>query len=197
MCMFTISKLFDPESDFQKNCKIWKDRMMLPIIKVLKYLQLTPNTISIFGFIVGAYSIWLLFQNMYWWFVCAMLLSVLLDGIDGAYARYTGQSSQQGADLDRAIDISLMIAMYVGLTWYIQDWRWLLGLGLYGVVLLIDTVTPKQVPIFPGRMALFVPVAVGFPRIGFIVVIVFTVMAGIRIVPRLWQPKIVTKEKSN
>lgn len=195
--MQNLVHIFDPASQAQKKIKVAKDRVMLPFIKILLIVRPSPNAISVFGFIVGAYSVWLLFQNMYWWFVLVMLISVLLDGVDGAYARHTGQSSEHGANLDRFIDVSLMAAMYVGLTWYIHDWRWLFGLGLYGVVLLIDTVTPKQMPIFPGRMALFVPVVFGFPRIGFIVLIVFTVMAGIRIVPRLWQPKIVVKEKSN
>lgn len=186
--MFDIHAVFDPASDVSLKIKRTKDRFMLPLITVMRWLGVSPNTVSLIGLLIGLFSVWLLWQGLYWWFVSAMFVSTLLDGVDGAYARAIQRTTVWGSHLDRAIDIVLMTLMYAGLVIFLDAPWWWIGLTAYSGLLVLDAAVPKDKPMFPGRMALFVPTALGFPRIGMITLIVYGGMAGIRIA-RQWLRK--------
>lgn len=71
-----------------------------------------------------------LVQTMAWGMTLVVLLSLLLDGVDGYLARSTGQSSRFGARYDMEIDALLALVVCVLLWRTDQAGVWVLGLGI-------------------------------------------------------------------
>lgn len=87
------------------------DRYAIKIIKVpvlvmaraLCKLGLTANQVTIIGFLVGALAAGLIACGAFTWGLGALLVSRLLDAVDGAIARQT-QATDAGGFLDIALD---------------------------------------------------------------------------------------------
>ncbi|MHA1698144.1 MAG: CDP-alcohol phosphatidyltransferase family protein [Promethearchaeota archaeon] len=88
------------------------DAIIKPIAKGVGNSKLTPNMITILGFIVmaiaGIFTAWVGITNMqdYWLFVSLILLGIsgFLDMLDGAVAKFTGQKTKFGGVLDSTLD---------------------------------------------------------------------------------------------
>ena len=75
-----------------------------PFIKTLKYLNLKPNTVSIFGLaviIAGSYCFYLENRNFG---IVLIFLGSAIDGLDGPYAREMDLVTERGGILDSLID---------------------------------------------------------------------------------------------
>ena len=75
-----------------------------PFIKILKFFNLKPNTVSIFGLLViviGSYCFYLENRNLG---IVLIFLGSAIDGLDGPYAREIDLVSERGAILDSLID---------------------------------------------------------------------------------------------
>jgi CDP-diacylglycerol---glycerol-3-phosphate 3-phosphatidyltransferase len=86
-----------------------------PIATGLGRLGLTPNVLTIIGFLgtcVGAYA-----AANQWWLAAGILVLAfgVFDLFDGALARATGQASRLGAFLDSTFDRAGEAIVYVGL----------------------------------------------------------------------------------
>lgn len=186
-----MSALLD---NFQANSKMhvasraYKDGLFLPFAKAFHWFHVSPALVSVLGFALGILSIWLLFYN-YWYFVIVITISTFLDGVDGALARYTKQVSDFGKQLDYYIDLSLMTLMYIAISIWVNDVRWLAGLSVFFMVLALSKILKTNVTIFPGRMWLFVPVLVGLPIIGLMSVILYSVIALFVVLKTTFQKK--------
>ena len=94
-----------------------------PFIKILKFLNLKPNTVSMFGLVVivfGSYCFYL--ENRVLGIVLIFLGSAM-DGLDGPYARQMNLVSEKGAILDSLIDRigELIIWSVVGISFTGND----------------------------------------------------------------------------
>ena len=84
---------------------------------------LTPNVVTLVGFLFCAAAFWLFWEGHYWSGTAAGLLFMVLDTVDGKLARCTGQSSPWGNIFDHGVDL-----IHPPFWW----WAWIHGLGSAG-----------------------------------------------------------------
>ena len=73
------------------------------LARVLVRLGISANQLSLAGFVIGLVAAFLIANNLYKTGICAIFLSRLCDGLDGAVARQ-GQPSDRGGFLDITLD---------------------------------------------------------------------------------------------
>lgn len=88
--------------------------LLTPLVKLLNKTKVTPNQLTVIGFAVGLLAI--PFLALHWWnlALAAILLNRILDGLDGALARYQGSSTSAGGFLDICLDFLFYAAVPVG-----------------------------------------------------------------------------------
>lgn len=88
--------------------------LLTPLVKLLNKTKVTPNQLTVIGFAVGLLAI--PFLALQWWSLAlaAILLNRILDGLDGALARYQGSSTSAGGFLDICLDFLFYAAVPVG-----------------------------------------------------------------------------------
>ena len=84
---------------------------------------MTPNQVTLIGFLFCALAFWLFWQGHYWTGIASGLVFMVLDTVDGKLARCTGQSSKWGDILDHGVDL-----LHPPFWW----WAWVHGLGSAG-----------------------------------------------------------------
>jgi CDP-diacylglycerol--glycerol-3-phosphate 3-phosphatidyltransferase len=92
--------------------------LLSPIVRLAVALRLTPNTITVFGFlVVVAASVLVGTGNL---LAGALMLTAgsLLDAVDGALARATGAGSTFGSFLDSTLDRAAEAVLYAGIVVY-------------------------------------------------------------------------------
>ncbi|MFI5343231.1 MAG: CDP-alcohol phosphatidyltransferase family protein [Chlamydiales bacterium] len=91
-------------------------RILIPLLRWPIWQNIHPHAITLAGCLVGI-AIWPLLM-MHWtgWAIIALLLTGLLDTLDGAVARYLRLTSPQGAALDifcdRIVEFSILMGLY-------------------------------------------------------------------------------------
>lgn len=181
---------FQTNSPLHKAARKWKDGFFTPAAELCIKLHLTPIMVTTLGLVVGIISVGLLFVN-YWYFVIGFIISTLIDGVDGCLARLTKTESIHGAQYDYAADLIMMLLVYTAITIWVEQPVWILGLNAFGVLLLLNWLLGKPIQIFPGRMWLIVPIILGLPRIGLVVLLVYVTAMYVLFVKTL-----VSKRKS-
>jgi phosphatidylglycerophosphate synthase len=88
--------------------------MLMPLVRALSKSNVTPNQLTLTGFIVGLLAI--PFLAMQWWYLAlaAILCNRLLDGLDGALARYQACSTSAGGFLDICLDFLFYASIPIG-----------------------------------------------------------------------------------
>ncbi len=78
--------------------------LLKPLIKALDSKRVTPNQVTLVGFVVGILAFPFIILN--WWNMAlgCIILNRVLDGIDGELARYQRSSSSAGGFLDICLD---------------------------------------------------------------------------------------------
>ena len=89
-----------------------------PGARLFKAVGLTPNGITLLGFLVCVVSAYLVASGWLLWGGVVFLAGSILDLFDGALARMTGQASPFGALLDSVFDRLGEAALFVGLGIY-------------------------------------------------------------------------------
>jgi phosphatidylglycerophosphate synthase len=84
---------------------------------------LTPNIVTLVGFVFCAAAFWLFWEGHYWAGFASGFVFMVLDTVDGKLARCTGQSSKWGDVLDHGVDL-----LHPPFWW----WAWVHGLGAAG-----------------------------------------------------------------
>jgi phosphatidylglycerophosphate synthase len=91
-------------------------RVHSPLVRVLARLHVSPNAVSLAGPLLGLVFVFVVRRDprpsFLIWF-----LSVAVDGVDGALARYTGSASDFGAVFDQVCDHTRETLIVVGLAW--------------------------------------------------------------------------------
>lgn len=123
-----IRKVYNENSDedfLKKNdflVSILFDRpITVPIIRLMQKLKLKvhPNTISLMSLPFALLASFLFFNNKLVVGATFYLVYFIIDGVDGKWARLTGQTSKLGEQLDFYIAVIGGFMMYFGL-WYSQ-----------------------------------------------------------------------------
>jgi CDP-diacylglycerol--glycerol-3-phosphate 3-phosphatidyltransferase len=66
--------------------------------------RLTPNAISLTGFVLNVVAAALVWQELYIWGGIAFIVGSVCDTLDGRYSRMSGKGTQFGAFLDSTLD---------------------------------------------------------------------------------------------
>ncbi len=114
-------------SRFLKEYWYW---LTSPFTRLMIKLHVTPNVITVWGFIVSGVSAYFFHKGMIGaggWF---MIFGATFDMFDGQIARMTGKASKSGAFFDSVMDRFGEAVVFLGLASYYRS-SWV----LYGVVL--------------------------------------------------------------
>jgi hypothetical protein len=84
---------------------------------------MTPNMVTLIGFVFCVAAFWLFWIGSYWTGFAAGFVFMVLDTVDGKLARCTGQSSKWGDVFDHGTDL-----LHPPFWW----WAWVHGLGTAG-----------------------------------------------------------------
>lgn len=90
-----------------------KDRWLRPLVGVAR--RLSPNAITLLALAVGLVAAGAAAQRLYGLGLALWALNRLLDGLDGAVARETGQQTDFGGYLDIVADFVVYAAVPIGL----------------------------------------------------------------------------------
>lgn len=186
--MTKFLEYFQVNSPMHKASRKWKDGFFTPPAQLCVKLHLTPMMVTTIGLIVGIISVGLLFIN-YWYFVIGFIISTFIDGVDGRLARLTNTESARGAQYDYAADLIMTLLVYTGITIYVEQPIWIIGLNAFGVLLLLNWLVGKPIQIFPGRMWLIVPMILGLPRVGLFVLLVYVTAMYVLFIKTLFGKK--------
>jgi CDP-diacylglycerol--glycerol-3-phosphate 3-phosphatidyltransferase len=89
--------------------------LLTSIVRPLARAGVSPNVLTIVGFLAMVGVAWVLAQGYERWAGVLIVAVGLFDALDGALARSTGQTSSFGAFLDSTLDRFAEIALYLGL----------------------------------------------------------------------------------
>lgn len=89
-----------------------------PFVKILKRTGISPNAITVMGFVVTIVSGFLIYRGLFFAAGWVLLLGGLFDIIDGALARSVQQTTKFGALLDSTIDRLSEGVIFISLSIY-------------------------------------------------------------------------------
>jgi len=101
------------------------EQIMAPVGKILAGSGLTPNMITIISLIAGILSFWFYYQKSLILGAFFIVLTGVIDMLDGAVARAAGKATRFGAVLDHVLDryAEYLIITGIVLGGYV-DWIW-------------------------------------------------------------------------
>ncbi|MBU2870089.1 CDP-alcohol phosphatidyltransferase family protein [Colwellia sp. E2M01] len=88
--------------------------LLTPVVALLHQRNVTADQITFYGFLVGMLALPLLAFQLWYWALSAVIVNRILDGLDGALARYAKQSSSAGGFLDITLDFLFYAAIPLG-----------------------------------------------------------------------------------
>ncbi|MBH0021207.1 CDP-alcohol phosphatidyltransferase family protein [Pseudoalteromonas sp. SWXJ133] len=88
--------------------------LLTPVVMLIHKRGITADQLTVVGFLVGLLAVPLLAFEMWYGALVAIALNRILDGLDGALARYANQSSSAGGFLDITLDFLFYAAIPLG-----------------------------------------------------------------------------------
>ncbi|MBB1331174.1 MULTISPECIES: CDP-alcohol phosphatidyltransferase family protein [unclassified Pseudoalteromonas] len=88
--------------------------LLTPVVTLMHKRGITADQLTVVGFLVGLLAVPLLAFGMWYGALVAIALNRILDGLDGALARYANQSSSAGGFLDITLDFLFYAAIPLG-----------------------------------------------------------------------------------
>jgi phosphatidylglycerophosphate synthase len=88
--------------------------LLTPVVMLMDKRGITPDQLTVVGFLVGLLAVPLLAFGLWYGALAAIVLNRILDGLDGALARYSNQSSSAGGFLDITLDFLFYAAIPLG-----------------------------------------------------------------------------------
>jgi CDP-diacylglycerol--glycerol-3-phosphate 3-phosphatidyltransferase len=83
--------------------------------------RLTPNAISMFGFVLNVAAAVLVTQRLFFLAGVAFIVGSVMDTLDGRYSRMSGKGTLFGAFLDSTLDRIEEGAVLTAVAWYFAD----------------------------------------------------------------------------
>lgn len=111
--MVNSSRRLIPES-----LQRWFMRVLAPVIRLLMFLGVSPNTLTIAGVLITTIGAAAFYYQSPRWGGFLFLLGGLCDAIDGSLARNAGKDSRFGALLDSSVDRYSEFVMLFGIGGY-------------------------------------------------------------------------------
>jgi CDP-diacylglycerol---glycerol-3-phosphate 3-phosphatidyltransferase len=96
----------------------WSQGIVQPIVRTLHRLGVTPNQLTIAGFLLNLINAWLLAIGRLPLAGALILVFSALDALDGSLARISGQVTKFGGFLDSVLDRVSETALFLGLLIY-------------------------------------------------------------------------------
>ena len=88
--------------------------LLIPIVKQLDKRHIHADHVTLVGFVFGLLAVPFLAAQLWYWALLMILINRILDGLDGALARYQHQSNDAGGYLDICVDFLFYAAIPVG-----------------------------------------------------------------------------------
>lgn len=88
--------------------------ILIPVVSLLHKRGVTADQLTLVGFLIGMLALPLLAFELWYSALIAIALNRILDGLDGALARYANQSSSAGGYLDITLDFLFYAAIPLG-----------------------------------------------------------------------------------
>ncbi len=112
------------------------DRIMLKMAAWVSKLPVSPNAWTVISLIPAVMGFWLVIQQNIFGAVIAFALSGFIDGVDGALARYRGESTPLGAFIDGTIDrfvdfLFVFSFIFIGLPDFLIPAAWWVAIAAY------------------------------------------------------------------
>jgi CDP-diacylglycerol--glycerol-3-phosphate 3-phosphatidyltransferase len=104
--------------DLRDKLKVKSEKILVPIIALLKALGLSPNAVTILGLIINLAAAVLIAKGLFIAAGITILFAGVFDMLDGALARKMKQKSKFGGFLDSTTDRISEGAFYLGLIYY-------------------------------------------------------------------------------
>ena len=88
--------------------------ILMPVVKKLDDFNITADQVTLVGFFIGLLAVPLLAMQYWMLALVAILLNRILDGLDGALARYQHRENIAGGYLDICVDFLFYAAVPLG-----------------------------------------------------------------------------------
>jgi CDP-diacylglycerol---glycerol-3-phosphate 3-phosphatidyltransferase len=98
--------------------RAWGARIIQPIARLLSRLGLTPNTVTVLGFLLSALVALVLATGRLTLAGLLLIATLAFDAVDGTMARTQGTASRFGAFLDSTLDRWTELFLYGALVWH-------------------------------------------------------------------------------
>jgi len=98
--------------------RAWGARIVEPIARLLTRLGLTPNTVTVLGFLLSAAVALVLATGRLTLAGLLLIATLAFDAVDGTMARTQGTTSRFGAFLDSTLDRWTELFLYGALVWH-------------------------------------------------------------------------------
>jgi CDP-diacylglycerol---glycerol-3-phosphate 3-phosphatidyltransferase len=98
--------------------RAWGARIIEPIARLLTRLGLTPNTITVLGFLLSAIVALVIASGRLTLSGLLLIATLAFDAVDGTMARTQGTTSRFGAFLDSTLDRWTELFLYGALVWH-------------------------------------------------------------------------------
>jgi CDP-diacylglycerol---glycerol-3-phosphate 3-phosphatidyltransferase len=92
--------------------------LLMPVVRLAIRLHVTPNAVTVFGFLVVALASLLVAVGQLLPGAAVLVAGSLLDAVDGALARATGGTTAFGSFLDSTLDRAAEAILYVAIAAY-------------------------------------------------------------------------------
>ncbi len=125
-----------------------------PLIDLLVKTGITPNGITIIGFLITIVSAVILIvgaelglrgdSRYITWFGIILLLAGVFDMLDGQLARKTNKMTEFGALFDSVIDRYSEMVMFFGITYYLVSYHYFLS-GVFAFIAMIGSIMVSYV----------------------------------------------------
>ena len=96
----------------------WAARVIEPIARFLDSLGLTPNSVTVLGFLLTAAVAVVVGRGQFRLAGVLLIITLGTDAIDGTLARLTGSSTRFGAFLDSTLDRWAEVLIFGALVWF-------------------------------------------------------------------------------
>jgi len=98
--------------------RAWGARIIEPIARLLTRLGLTPNAVTVLGFLLSAAVALVLATGRLTLAGLLLIATLAFDAVDGTMARTQGTTSRFGAFLDSTLDRWTELFLYGALVWH-------------------------------------------------------------------------------
>ncbi|MFA4891548.1 MAG: CDP-alcohol phosphatidyltransferase family protein [Candidatus Gracilibacteria bacterium] len=147
-----IYVLIDRRVDFRK-CRLFKDRILLPITKFISGLGLSSAFFSVTSLTFGIFAA-ISYYFSFKYFLIFISIGTLCDIFDGSVARFTHTDSQVGRFMDYTFDRTVMLCVSIAVLLSIKDPAWYyIALPIYkfvpNTIFLLNRNKFKFLPLVP------------------------------------------------